>query len=607
MDIRLLQGQGGRLKGGMKRCLMGLTQQRRIAVARWGSMGVLVMVLAQCVAGSALGQVSGETTPLQGTQIREVVVKLENPSSDAALNGSVTAAVRRAFNVYPGSRYDALTVDAGLARVRRLPQIADAHYELAPANAGVSIALDVTIQNAVVKPLTSSTGWLVDRKNFPVLFVNADSLLQMKFTAAFWYQENNNAWYGQPQKLLRGNPLADSPAGAGWSGWGENYLSAGLYGITPLIRSLKTSLYGGYSYIMSDSLGQEIFTNQSRVYFGTPNDSYVGVVGGGTDASGNRLVVNASYGREHYEIGSGLLLRLSGSNGSDRAALQLNPRDTANAVGLVQMRYNAVRIEGFYEQPDDLAIVNSHTSLLGWNLDAGLGSPLTLGATYISVPQSTYTYFTPAGGALSRAGLRVQDVRLQWLPAAAKDSPYASGEFALETNRNYPMYATAGFIEAGWQFPSKPLRPSASYRYSYFSGDNPQSGTFERWDPLYSGGTLQQWVQGANHYKTFQNSNMFAQELQLILNPSPKWQVIPQLWSFRAATLNNIGGPAVLSAYTSPDLGNEANVTWKYFISRYAFAQGNLAYTTPGAAVSNAVGTPNGPWFSASGFIRLSL
>jgi hypothetical protein len=565
------------------------------------------VVLVGLCAARACAQVSGETTPLQGTQIREVIVNVANPPADAGLNRSAIAAVRKAFNVYPGSRFDTLTVDAGLAKVRQLPQVAEATYEITPANIGLGITLAVTLQSAVVKAIARTSGWLVDRKSFPVLFVNADSLLQMKFAGAVWYQEDHNAWYGQPQPLLQGNPLADSPAGAGWSGWGESYVSAGMYGITPLVKKLNTSVYGGYSYIVSASAGQEIFTNQSRLYGGTPNDSYLGVVGGSTDARGNRFVVNASYGREHYEIGSGFLLRLSGSNGSDRAALQLNPRDTANAVGLLQVRYNAVRAEAFYEQPDDLAVANSHTSLLGWNVDAGLGTPVTIGATYISVPQSTYSYFTPSGGSLSRAGLRVQDFRFQWLPPAAKDSPYASSEFAIETNRHFPMYATAGFIEAGWQLPSKPLRPSFSYRYSYFSGDSPGNGTFERWDSLYSGGTLQQWVQGANHYKTFQNSNIIGQTVQLILNPSRTWQVVPQLWTFRAAQLNNIGGPAVLSTYSSPDLGNEANVTWKYFISRNAFAQGNIAYTTPGAAVTNAVGQPSGPWFSASGFIRLSL
>lgn len=113
-------------------------------------------------------------------------------------------------------------------------------------------------------------------------------------------------------------------------------------------------------------------------------------------------------------------------------------------------------------------------------------------------------------------------------------------------------------------------------------------------------------MQGANHYKTFQNSNIIAQDLQLVLSPWTKWQFVTQLWTFHAPQSNNIGGPQVLSTYASPDLGAEANLTWKYFISRNYYAQGNLAYTTPGAAIADAVG-PASPWFSVSGFIRFSI
>jgi len=565
------------------------------------------LALAFACSANALAQVAGETTPLQGTPIREVRIDIENPPADPTVTANAKAAIRKAFNVYPGSRYDAFLTDAGLARVRRLPQVASADYDVIPANVGLSLALRATLQPEVVKALTNSTGYLVDKKNFPVLFVNNDSLLEMKFTGALWYQEESNAWFGQPKALLKGNPLVDNPAGLGWSGWGENYFSAGLYGITPIVKRSNLNVYGGYSYIVSDSVGQEIFTNQARIYGGTPNEAFAGIVGGATDPRGNRFVVNASYGRQHFEIGSGMLLRLSGSNGGDRAALQLNPRDTANKLGLVQVRYNAVKIEGFYEQPDELDVINTHTSLLGWNAEAGIGTPLTIGATYISVPASTFSYFTPSGTALPRAGLRVQDVRVQWLPAAARDSLYASGEYALETNKNFPMHATAGYLEAGWQIPSAALAPTWSYRYSIFSGDDPKTTTFERWDPLFTGGTLQQWVQGANHYKVFQNTNIIAQDFQVVLNPSRKWQLVPQYWTFRAPQLNNLGGPQVLSTYTSPDLGTEANVTWKCFMSRNYFAQGNVAYTTPGAAVTQAVPSPSGPWFSVSGFIRFTF
>jgi len=39
-----------------------------------------------------------------------------------------------------------------------------------------------------------------------------------------------------------------------------------------------------------------------------------------------------------------------------------------------------------------------------------------------------------------------------------------------------------------------------------------------------------------------QDSNVTAHRIQLRLRPSPKFEIVPQLWAFRADTLNSIGG-----------------------------------------------------------------
>lgn len=46
----------------------------------------------------------------------------------------------------------------------------------------------------------------------------------------------------------------------------------------------------------------------------------------------------------------------------------------------------------------------------------------------------------------------------------------------------------------------------------------------------------------AHHFKVVQDSNVTAHRIQLRLRPSPKFEIVPQLWAFRADTLNSIGG-----------------------------------------------------------------
>jgi hypothetical protein len=94
------------------------------------------------------------------------------------------------------------------------------------------------------------------------------------------------------------------PAGAGYDQWVEGYAHYGIYGITPVTPNLY--VYGGLSAITSGSAGQELFTDETRTYTGV-EDAYVGVVGGRTDAAGNRLAYNLSVGRQRFTLANGFL------------------------------------------------------------------------------------------------------------------------------------------------------------------------------------------------------------------------------------------------------------------------------------------------------------
>jgi hypothetical protein len=221
------------------------------------------------------------------------------------------------------------------------------------------------------------------------------------------------------------------------------------------------------------------------------------------------------------------------------------------------------------------------------------------------VPKSDFAYYTTTGS-FSRQGLQVYDARLRWQPNPAGTSgPFFAAEAAFQRNENFDMAAHAFYGEAGYSFSELPWSPTLSYRYAQFSGDDPNTSRFERWDPLLSGGNGEQWVEGINHFKVFQNSNLIAHRVQLRLRPTPQIELVPQLWLFRADSTTNLGGNPALSFLGSKKLGFEANLTAKYFMSKNMFIQGHVAATFPGEAIDIATGSTAKPWVSTMLFLRI--
>ncbi|MBT0779049.1 SDR family oxidoreductase [Paracoccus sp. pheM1] len=169
------------------------------------------------------------------------------------------------------------------------------------------------------------------------------------------------------------------------------------------------------------------------------------------------------------------------------------------------------------------------------------------------------------------------------------------------------MDARAGWAELGYHFADARWAPTISYRVSYFSGDDPATSAYERWDPLLSGGTGEQWVQGANHFKVVQDSNVVAHHIQARFKMSPRIEVVPQFWAFRADELNNIGGNPALSVLSDDEPGYEANVTVKWFKSKNTYIHGHVAYTVPGSAAKAALGGSAKDWLSVMAFVRYAF
>lgn len=486
-----------------------------------------------------------------------------------------------------------------VSRIRRLKFVDNASYTLqSGVNGDVEITLNVALTKEA-KPLAESAiGLFVDPsgKDFPLLYADARSVLRLKLENKTMFFSNTNAFFGRPEVLTAGNPLADAPSGRGTNNWLESSVETGVYGLSSV--SDKISIYGGASYIASGSWGNELFTDRSRTYVHV-EDAYFGAMGSNTTSQGGVRQISLTYGRKAFQVDNGMILRLSSANGGERAALQSNPRNAAAQLALVQFLYDNYKLEIFRLDPDELKETDSATVINGINFEGLVAPRARVGAMMLKVPKSTFSYYTDRA-TYSRSGLRLADVRLSLEPPSSGSGVYARGEFARQTNSNFSMDARAAYIEAGYQFSDVQWNPALSYRYSRFSGDKPDTTKFERWDPLFAGGGGDEWVQGLNEYKVVQTSNVVAHRFMARLRPTQRWELTPQFWVFRADTLNNLGGAQALSILSSKDLGQEINLTARYVSSASLIFVYSAAYTRPGEAIRSSLSNNYKNWLSAS-------
>lgn len=547
--------------------------------------------------------------PDETPRLEAIQIHISNPGQDATSVERAKDRLRKGMSLFPGDRLTQEKLDFELARLRSNGAISAVELDVQRGpTGGVVLQVEVALTAHAAPDHSQPAGALVkgSSQGFPLLYQDSQSFLKVKLETLGLYYGNRNAWYGRPDRFLAGNPLVvGRPSGAGYQDWVEGYVHAGLYGMTPI--SPNTYLYGSGSVLLSGSTGRELFTDQTRSHFDI-EEAYAGVVTGRTTDQGDRWVLNVSGGRQRFTLGDGFLIVNTAANGHDRAALQANARWASDFLGLAQLRYNQWKLEAFHVDPDEIPILDTRTRIYGLNVEHTPLPGLNWGASYLTVPRSTAKYYLPDGSQREREGLKVYDLRGRWQPnAVGQSGPFIAAEAALQRNSNFPMKATAYTGELGYAFAQAAWKPTLSYRYSHFSGDDPHTARYERWDPLLSGGNGEQWVQGINHFKVVQIGNVNAHRIQLRMRPHQKLELVAQYWRFKADSLLNIGGNPALTMLGSKNYGQELNLTAKVFWSRNLYIHGHIAVTDPGKAVTQALGTPGKKWWSTMVFMRYAF
>lgn len=564
---------------------------------------LLLFLLTLCL--SLYGQSNNPLSIYEGERIRAVRFSFSGLPSDPLIANDLRTKAEGMFRLYPNAQYNSMFADYYIAQINLLPWVNETILEITPAGAN-NIDLHISIVAVADTGTKPTRTHLFSRPtSFPILYNSPRTFLTTKFAASEMAYSNNNAWFGQPGIVTAGNPLAESPVGAGYSGWLEGFAAAGVYGITKLIPSINLHLYGGVNYLVSFSAGNELFTNKARIY-GDIEEAYAGLVGGGRTAKGHSYRYNVLYGRKQFMLGDGWLIVNTSMNGSNRAALQLNPRWASKNVFQAGLQWDRLFFQLFRLQPNELPILNSRTVINGLNLELGNRDNMLLGVSFLQIPRSTFKYYLPDGTIHNREGLQVYNLRLFRSAPVGQGGLFFKVEGGYQRNSNFDMSAWAYYGEAGWSFADTYGSPSVSYRFAYFSGDDPDTRSYNRWDALYTGGNGEQWVQGSNMYKMVQNSNEMSHRIQATFNPLRKVQLVGQVWLFYAPTLNNLGGNPALSQMQGKFYGSELNLTVKYFSNRNWYFHLNMAYTIPGDAITrNVPGAKD--WFCLSAFARYSF
>lgn len=542
----------------------------------------------------------------EGERVVSVKFRYTNHPADSLQAIDLRTKTQAAFRIFPNTQFNSFMADYYVAQIKLMPQIENVAMQIDPSTAsGLDILLIITFTEQVTTSQPERQSMFTKLSSFPTLYSSDRTFLTLKFAASEMVYSNNNTWFARPDILTSGNPLATSPPGAGYVAWMEGFAAGGVYGITKIVPSINLHLYGGVNYLISFSLGPELFTDKSRFY-GDIEEAYVGLIGGGRTSNGHIYRYNALYGRKQFVLGDGWMIINTSMNGDNRAGLQINPRWAAKKVFQAGMMWDQYFLQLFRLEPNELPILNSNTVIEGINFELGNKDKMVIGATYLNIPQSGFKYYLPNGDVHTRQGMQVYNLRVFKSESPSTGGLFFKAEAGYQWNPNFDMSAWAAYGEVGWTFKNTASNPSLSYRYAYFSGDNPDTRSYNRWDALYTGGNGEQWVQGSNMYKIVQNSNEITHRLQLAFNPARKLQLVTQLWLFYAPQTLNLGGNPALSTLQSKFYGTELNVTLKYFKSRNWYFHLNTAYTIAGSAITdNVPGTKN--WFSLMGFVRYSF
>jgi hypothetical protein len=570
---------------------------------------ILFLLLAYSLAGpvSGLAQ-SGKSNANRGVEIQPqiaegrpihlVYIHLEKSTGDPADDEALKRQVADAFGIRQGAPFRQFRAKFGMKRLRQLTSVQSAElklYQTVPSGQVVVTLWVSPLEETPIVPQKAkgimATGEIRD---FPTIFENDRSKFVFILNGGAGIFSDTDPWFGGFGEAFNGsNPTAEDPLGAGTSTWIEGYIEPGFGGVMQLY-DYPLYPYGAVSYLMSGSAGHDIYNSGNRGY-GDFEKLYAGLI---WDLPSENSLVDVSIGKQVYQVRDGFLLSripVSTSIG-ERAALFLGPRLSSRNTALIRAKAFGVGLDSFLIEPSEIDEIASNTQLAGVNLQYQF-SNMDAAFTYFYVHESKSIYRTPDGRRLPREGLRTFNPSLSVTKLLDFDGLWIKAEYAYQNHDDFDMSAQAGYVWAGYQAQNWSWRPALSYRWSIFSGDDPNTQNFERFDPLFSGG-LGQFLPGIIFSKVYKNSNLITNRATFGVKPDDTLELTLDYFHFRADDLNNLGGIGPLQTLESKDIGQEVTLTAFHYIGKHFFLQGIASVGIPGEAIDLALGGGAKNWYT---------
>jgi hypothetical protein len=353
-------------------------------------------------------------------------------------------------------------------------------------------------------------------------------------------------------------------------------------------------VYGAATVALSGTWGQDIYQRNDSMHVAVEK-GYTGVLW----ARGKRHLLNVSAGRQNYTLNDGFLIHhVKGStNVGDRRALFLGARTAHDMTVLATARYGRGEFRGFFLDPNEYEPIESHTRIAGANARVEAGRGLRIDGSYIRILSSDGRSATPQGTRIPREGTSTLAGHLRWSNALGAPGLFLEAEGGTQWHVNADMRAAAGYASAGYRFTGAAWTPAIVLRYAHWSGDDPATTRYERWDPLLPAGS-DEWMGGVVFSKYVANSNLQQFRLRAFAQPHAKFNFTVDWFRYQAAQTNNLGANPVLATLSSPDLGHELMVLGRTFLGKNYFVQMLASVNGPGRAIRAALPQPSSRWVS---------
>jgi hypothetical protein len=528
---------------------------------------------------------------LEGLPIARVFLDLRGRSGLEGGDAEARRQIERCLQISEAGAFGVQAAEAALQRLRGLLFVRQARYEVYESERAGYLVLAFRIDLGPLSETRQATrGVLAGQpRDFPLLHESATAQTRLLLDGGLGLYTDLNPWFAAPDAFAR-SPVALDPARGAQAVWFEATAEYGLATISRVGR-WPLWLYGASTFLTSVSTGQDLFRDDTREMTRL-EDLYGGLL---LAAPEQDFSASLSAGRQNWQLNDGFLFSrfAAGANAGPYPALYLNPRTAYERTLLAKAEWRKWRLEVFFLDPAEIDFLDSNSTYAGLNLAWKSPGSVEASVVYCESPESDTVFPSGTGGGAPREGLRTLAPRLGTLALAGVKGWELFGEHAWQTHRDVDWEARAYYLRTGYTFATLPWKPNLSYSYAHFSGDDPGTTRYERFDaPLSSG--LDTWVQGVSAKKVVTNANLNSHRLRLNLVPSRRLNVTADFFWLLADEPLVDGGL----------YAREVNLALRWTLSRNLFFLGVAGVAFPGDQLRAQASKDLEPWttFQASLF-----